>query len=386
MKLLIFEWSAYTQPDINACFSKHNIQYRCFHYHFGDKNYDPYFCRHFAKWVEAEYYDAVFSVNYFPLIAQVCHDHGIKYLSWSYDNPLNVQNIETTLGYETNYVFLFDRIQAAHYQSKGYTNVYHLPLGVNPERLSAIRLSEAEYNLYHADISFVGKLYPSTFHDILPLLEDYDRGFLTSIASIQSGIYGCYLIDDLLHDDVMERINASIQNKLGKDAFTISREQLSYSIAANITREERLLLLGLLSKRYQLNLYSYENHPLLSSASYRGTADYLTQMPMIFNASKINVNITLKILQSGIPLRVLDILGAGGFLLSNYQEEIAENFIDGKEVILYTDIEDAISKAEFYLQHDELRQEIAKSGQIKVFEEFNYTKQLTTLFTTAGIL
>ena len=109
-------------------------------------------------------------------------------------------------------------------------------------------------------------------------------------------------------------------------------------------------------------------------------------MPKVFAASRINLNITLKILQSGMPLRVLDILGAGGFLLSNYQPELSEYFEDGKEIALYTDVQDAVDKANFYLSHENLRQSIAQASQAKVFENFNYTKQLQTLFTTAGIL
>ena len=386
MKILILEWGAYTQPDINANFRKNGVQYRSFYYHFGDKNNDPYFCRHFSKYLKADTYDAVFSVNFFPLIAKVCHDCNVKYLSWSYDNPLNVPDIENTLGYETNYVFLFDRIQASQYQHKGYSNVYHLPLAVNPDRLSSIQLTKEEYQLFHADISFVGKLYPSTFHEILSLLDDYEKGFLESIASIQSPLYGCYIIDNLLNETVMDQINKSICRKIGNKEFAISKEQLSYSMATNITREERLILLNLLSKRHQLNIYSYENHPLLASASYRGTADYLTDMPKVFAASRINLNITLKILQSGMPLRVLDILGAGGFLLSNYQPELSEYFEDSKEIALYTDVQDAVDKASFYLSHEDLRQSIAQAGQAKVFENFNYTKQLRKLFMTAGIL
>lgn len=390
MKILIFEWGAYTQPDINSCFTKHNIQFCSFRYRFDDKNFDPYFCRHFASCLAADKYDAVFSVNFFPLVADVCQNQNVKYLSWSYDNPLNVPDIERTLGYDTNYVFLFDRIQAAQYQNKGYSNVFHLPLGVNKERLSAITLTKAEHQLYSSDVSFIGKLYPSTFHEILAMLDEYNKGFLEGIANVQSGLYGYYVVDELLTDEVLNRINSSIQKKIAEynpqSNFAISREQLSYSIATNITREERLILLNMLSKRHQLNLYSYENHPLLASASYLGTADYFTQMPRVFKASKINLNITLKILQSGIPLRALDVLSAGGFLLSNYQPEIAEHFIDGKEVVMYTDLQDAVAKTDYYLKHDDLRKKITEAGQAKVYEEFNYTKQLTQLFTTAGIL
>ena len=38
----------------------------------------------------------------------------------------------------------------------------------------------------------------------------------------------------------------------------------------------------------------------------------------MFANSKVNLNITLRNIKTGIPLRALDIMGAGGFLLTNY--------------------------------------------------------------------
>ena len=382
VKILIFEWGAYTQPDINTCLIENHVSLSFFNYHFGDKNHDDYFCRHFSTILKDGVFDFVFSVNFFPLIAKVCHDLNVKYISWSYDNPLNVPAIEDTLHYETNFCFLFDRIQAKGYWDKGFSTVYHKPLGVNQKRLSQLHLSASDHKLYDSEISFVGKLYPSTFNDILARIDEYDKGYLQAIVNIQSKLYGCYIIDELINDDICERIN----KKLRASNVSINKEQLSYSMATNITREERLILLNLLSKRHQLNLYSYENHPLLSSASYRGTTDYMTDMPKIFNASKINLNITLKILQSGIPLRVLDILGAGGFLVSNYQEEIFEHFENDKEVVMYSSIEDAIEKVDYYLRNEELRSQIAINGQAKAFMEFNYDKQLSEILKTAEVI
>ena len=68
----------------------------------------------------------------------------------------------------------------------------------------------------------------------------------------------------------------------------------------------------------KVNVYSWEKCDLLQNVNYMGSCDYYGQMTKVFKASSINLNITLKISQSGIPLRVMDILGAGGFLLSNY--------------------------------------------------------------------
>ena len=55
----------------------------------------------------------------------------------------------------------------------------------------------------------------------------------------------------------------------------------------------------------------------------------LEELPCVFRYSKLNLNPTLKSIQSGIPLRALDIMGAKGVLLSNFQPELVEYFEDG---------------------------------------------------------
>ena len=96
----------------------------------------------------------------------------------------------------------------------------------------------------------------------------------------------------------------------------------------------------------------------------------------IFRESKINLNITLRSIQSGIPLRALDIMGAGGFLISNYQPELAEQFEDGKELVLYGGLDELLDKVMYYLSHERERQEIAYSGFQKVHKSFSYETQV----------
>lgn len=386
MKLLLLDWGAYTQQDIVETFHNRHVTVKQVGYCFRDKNEDEYFCQHFSEYVNSDYYDAVFTVNYFPLVAKVCNHKNIKYLSWCYDNPLNVQHIEETLGYSTNYVFMFDHIQASFYQNQGFDNVYHLPLAVNPNRLSKLSLSKQDIEKYTSEITMVGDLYASTFNDILFLLNDYNKGYLKAVVNAQSKVYGYYFINDILTDSFMDEINTELMSNAKINDFYLSKEKLSYAMATSITREERLIILNLLSKRYQVSLYSREQNPILAQVDFKGSAKYYTEMYQIFKASKINLNITLKILQTGMPLRTLDILGAGGFLLSNYQEELLENFVPSEDLVLYNSIEDAIDKASFYLSHEDLRQRIACNGQAKVFENFNYTKQLTTIFHEAGLV
>ena len=51
-------------------------------------------------------------------------------------------------------------------------------------------------------------------------------------------------------------------------------------------------------------------------------------------------------------------MGSGGFLLSNYQPELAEYFVPDRDVILYESIPDALAKADFYLAHEDARHSV----------------------------
>ena len=85
-------------------------------------------------------------------------------------------------------------------------------------------------------------------------------------------------------------------------------------------------------------------------------------MPIIFHNSKINLNITSKSIRCGLPLRIFDILGCGGFVLTNFQPELPELFVPGEDLIYYEDMEDLVYKTDYFLHHDAERREIAQKG------------------------
>ena len=385
MRLLIFDFGSYTYEDVTDGLKRLGIGYRAVSYHFEDKNEDAFFEHKFTKVLKDGKYDAVFSVNYFPLVAKCCHDNNKLYISWSYDNPLNVPNIEKTLGYPTNRVFLFDKAQVYGYLNMGFENIYHMPLAVNTHRLDGLITTQEEYKRYSAEISFVGKLYESDYELFRALCNEEQRGYLDAVTNIQQNLYGAYLLDDLIDEEYIDLINGYIKFSRPSIEFELNKEALIYATAANITKRDRLVILGYLSKHHELKLYTKEFSDYLKDAICVGSCGYLDEMPKIFRNSKINLNISFKSIQTGIPLRCMDIMGAGGFLLSNYQSELDELFINGQDLVLYDSIEDAIAKTEFYLKNDELRKSIALNGYNKVKDKFSYEIQLLKILRECGI-
>jgi spore maturation protein CgeB len=84
------------------------------------------------------------------------------------------------------------------------------------------------------------------------------------------------------------------------------------------------------------------------------------------------LNITSKTIQTGIPLRVFDVLGCGGFLITNYQAELCEYFEPGVDLVVYEDLADLEQKIDYYLAHEEERQQIAVNGYKRVCENYTY--------------
>lgn len=381
MKLLLYDMGTYTQRDIMATLDEMGIEYRNIVYKLKDLAQDAYFEKRVRELLERERYDAVFSVNYFPVLARLCNQEKIPYLSWSYDSPLNIPDIEQTLGLPVNRVFFFDRAECKKYWRKGYENIFHLPLAICIQRLDTVELTEEDWKNYRTDISMVGQLYETSLPVLMQPLSEYDKGYLSAVIETQLKLYGSYFLEGAVTEELLERMNAAYA-QVGQNRTTLTKSGLVVAMAKHITHMERLLLLDILSSEHEVQLYGPGTDPTLERVRWRGSADYFEMMPRIFKASKINLNVSLKCIESGIPLRALDIMGCGGFLLTNYQPEIAEHFVDGEELVMYTSLQDAAEKCRYYLAHEAERKEIAEAGYKKVQSLFGYRERLETILKT----
>lgn len=317
--------------------------------------------------------EAVFSFNFFPVIARTAERMQVKYISWIYDCPHWTLR-SPAVSCACNYIFVFDKVQFLTLAQLKLPHLYQFPLAVNTTKICELLGTPQAGNAGQMDddISFVGSLYENNRYDKIQYLPEYLRGYLEGIMQAQELVYGYNFVAELLCDDIMEQMKDFVSMDLPQ-GYLISRKEL-YAAMLNekITSIDRIRFLNLLSENNRLSLYSASDPKLVAGADYKGTVAYRQEMPKVFRRSKINLNITLRSIQSGIPLRALDIMGAGGFLLSNYQPELAEEFADGKELVLYASAEELQDKVRYYLSHEEERCEIAYQGFLKVQSVCSY--------------
>lgn len=380
MKILFYDMGSYIYHDFLFYLKKAGHTCKTVYYHFPDKFQDEFFCERFVQYLAETAYDVVLSVNFFPLVAKLCNERHMKYISWCYDSPLE-ERLSDYFDYETNYIFLFDRVEVLQYQAAGHTRVFHLPLAVNTDRLDALTFDTAQAAAYASDISFVGNLYDSPLETLLYSADDYIKGYIEGILQAQLRIYGSYILDELVTEDLLDAVNTSF-SKIGQTKLRLNHRGLTFAIATEITHLERSFLLEQCGEFWDTRFYASKPYTL-PSVKFCGPVKYMDEMPCVFRYSKLNLCPALKCIQSGIPLRALDIMGAKGALLSNYQPELAEYFENEKDCILYESMEDAIAKADFYLRHEDLREQIALNGYRKVKKNFSYPERIRQMFRTA---
>lgn len=65
-------------------------------------------------------------------------------------------------------------------------------------------------------------------------------------------------------------------------------------------------------------------------------------------------------------------MGAGGFLLTNFQSDLLRYFEPDKDFVYFENGSDLLRKVEYYLQHPEEREAIARSEHQKIREKHTF--------------
>lgn len=149
------------------------------------------------------------------------------------------------------------------------------------------------------------------------------------------------------------------------------------------TEQDRIRNLNALAEHFSVDLYTLSDTSALPNVHNRGPADSRNMMPQIIKCSKINLNFTNIPISSGLPQRIFDILGCGGFLMSNYQPELLDWFVPDEDLVIYYSTSDLIEKAAYYLEHDEERASIAENGYRKTVSQHTYALRLVQMFELA---
>ena len=378
MKILFIEWASFGNEDIKEAFTAEGHSIFCFSFSNKDPRRSTKIEQELTTALHKHTPDVVFSFNYFPVISNVCKKEDIKYISWIYDSPYVMLYSYTVIN-PCNVIYIFDKELYLEFHNAGITTVHYMPMAANTERLD--RMIPQTDLLY--DISFVGSLYTEkhNFFERMTTLSDYTKGYLDAIMNAQMKVQGYNFIQESLAP-IMDDLYKALPMDPNPDGVE-TKEYLyaQYVINRKITGLERLELISAITGEHTLDLFTHDKNFSMPGLCNRGTVDYYDKMPLVFKQSRINLNISLRSIKSGIPLRAFDIMGSGGFLLSNFQADFLDDFIPGEDFVYYESKEDLLAKIDYYLTHEEKRQAIARNGHDKVAAAHTYRHRVREMLT-----
>ena len=379
-KILMYRWKAYNYKDIKHTFEKMGYEIKEVYQDLLNYDVDEEFAGKLGGMIKADVYDFFFTVNYFPLISNVCEECGLLYVCWSCDNPL-ISLYHKSVFNDVNRIFLFDLTNVEEFRGMGAEHIYHLPLAVDCDRIDYLFANSQDFADYENEISFVGSLYEKNSYDKMEYtLPDYLRGYFEATMEAQRDLQGVNIIDRMLTPEILMELENYFE--LEKSEDSLSDLNLIFSVTTlgfKIAQKQRRRILIDLSKHHDVSIYTNSNTSDLLRVKGKGSVDYWSEMPKVFAGSKINLNMTIPNIKSGVPLRIYDILGAGGFALTNFQAELPMFFENEKHLVWYYSNEDLYEKVDYSLRHDSERSHIAPSGRDFVRTNCSYENRISEM-------
>lgn len=142
----------------------------------------------------------------------------------------------------------------------------------------------------------------------------------------------------------------------------------------------------LLDSGYKIKIWGHQPPNWLIDTKikslYTGEYVYNESKAKAVLAARINLNTLHPTEINSLNARTFEIAGIGGFQILHWRAGLANLFEDGKELVSFNNFEDLIEKIKFYLKNDNLRNEIAKDGQKRAYNEHTYLIRLKLLLDT----
>lgn len=388
MNILFYRYGSICEPDIIASFKHLGFNITEDTREVYNKQLLPSDCiKGLNELLKQDTYSFIFSINFFPSVSDVCNIWGIPYLCLIVDSPV-LELFSNSLANPCNKVFLFDRQLYNDFHHINPDGIFHIPLATNvrDNYATATMASAADRARFSSDISFIGSLYSEKCLYNQITLPEKMRGYVDGLIEAQLLVYGYNFIEECVTPELIEafcKVRPELINF--PDSMKVDTKAViaQHIISVKVAEQERLRYLKALSEHFNVDLYTGSDTYSMPLIHNRGFAKTNTEMPIIFHQSKINLNLTAKSIRSGLSLRIFDVLGCEGFLITNYQAELPEHFNIGEDLEAYTSLDDLMGKCEYYLSHDKDRQEIAHNGFEKVKKYHTYDIRLTQMLEIA---
>jgi spore maturation protein CgeB len=324
--------------------------------------------------------DLVFTVNHLGfdregLLADSLHRLRVPSVSWYVDSPAIILSLYDGPRSDLAFIFVWDPTYIPEVRSLGFERVFPLPLATDPEVFSPER---AKGNGGQSPVAFVGNsLLGSVQQKLarLPQGQDFQELFnrLSKVFNpLHSRNLDSWLAAEGLRDEpLLQSLDRQGWNDL--QAGLLWRATLEYRLAC--VRE---------LAPFETVIYGDQGWRELVGQDFvlRPEVNYYDELPGVYGGTAVNFNATSLQMKAAVNQRVFDAPAAGGFVLTDFREQLAELFKVGEEVACFREPGEIPELVRYYLKHPEVRKRMTAKARARVLKEHTYRHRVTVMLET----
>lgn len=158
---------------------------------------------------------------------------------------------------------------------------------------------------------------------------------------------------------------------------------VSFVGSLSASHESRVGLLEYLCRHEELKVWGRDVESLPEGSCirrhYQGKA-WGTSMYQVLHSSKMTLNHHIDIADGyANNMRLFEATGVGVMLITDWKENLHEMFEPGREVVAYRSPEECAQLIDYYLEHEDEREAIARAGQRRTLREHTYYRRMQEL-------
>lgn len=329
----------------------------------------------------------IISIHFVMNAAMAAYKTGIQYCAVLWDAPfVEIYNPVSRLS--NVWIATFDKLDRDRFLQYGMQHVLYQPLAINRKKATewGREIQDVLQGQYMYDISFIGSLYEKNAYDRhldkIPIdIQYYFNSIFEEAAFKWDGVNRVYGKTGSEIIDYIKKVSPDFQIPNKQDIEDVQYFE-ALALIRKIANIERIAVMNLLAEKYSVTLYTQDKKTAkekLHNVRIGPPVEYGKATALAYAGSKINLHIALKGIEGGTSLRVMDIMGAGGFVMSSYCAETAELFEEDREIVMFRDPEELLCKTDYYLKHGEERRRIAQAGYEKVMRLYTYEVKMKSL-------
>lgn len=312
--------------------------------------------------------DFLLTINHFGfdeegILASLLDNFQIPVASWFVDHPLPILGGAEANAVSSVQTFCFERTALPWLMSRGFEEPRFLPTASNRLNFHPERVDLERAKTLGSPLAFVGNSWwTKAIVEPPKMMRRAAKKLLQRTAVNRRH----------LDENFDERLNEVLRGLPG-DRSQYRAAGVAFAMASMETRKRFARALLPLGLRIHGDPYWKK---LVPGIDLKPGLDPVLDLPPLFSGTAINVNVTAEQMPTALNLRVWDVPGVEGFLITDAQEDALEFFEEDVDMVLYRDLDEAKDKVKFYLDHPAKRQSIAKKGFERVESLHRMTHRL----------